>query len=758
MATTTREQSQIEELEEQALERLADEGLKGFEPPSPAEEAELPAHTNRLAVVVSFSVLAAAVMAGGIFIGVSPRIWAAIAGILGVLLGTYTARIRKPWMMYAAIIFGIFGLGLLLVIPNGFGDIFDLRSLLKEASREGDVRQPPVIFTSGWRAIVGWLMGGLGFAAAWVAVEVKRPALGIMVPLPVVMITAISVPKSDQVVTGIVSLILFVISLGILSGTQVGDEEGTPSIAFEIRRGIKAVPMLAVITGALYAMAQTNLLFPPPVYDPSQEAQRPRTVPLSEVVDRPLFHVKSSITGPWKMGNLDVYDSSDSTWRLPPFAQSRLAEVPRSGVVDTELHPGIKAEFIIAELGGAVLPGLPNTVGIVAEGPKLAYDGRTGNIRLAQGTIEPSLRYFVVAAQLPKIEDLQQVTQNPADLECTVGVKCSEYMEIPEAPAAVKKLLQEAPNTSRWDRMDYLRQYFLRTVVSAGSGNPVPVTPAKVQDMLEGGKQGTPFEIVAAQAMLARWAGLPARIGYGYDGGEKTGDLLEIRPRNGASFLEVYIPGYKWLPVIGTPLQARTSQTTTEQQFNPNVAASDEVAVKLYVPIVLDPRSLLYAQIRRVIEILVPIILFVLGIYYTYPALQKLVRRSKRRNWAQHEGPEARIAVVYAEWRDLATDFGYRYDSDTPLMFLDRVIEDDEHTELAWLVTRTLWGDLQHQIRNEDADAAEELSSSLRKRLSQGHPWTMRTIAMLSRLSLRFPYAPNLRAEPTKVESDVEAA
>ena len=99
--------------------------------------------------------------------------------------------------------------------------------------------------------------------------------------------------------------------------------------------------------------------------------------------------------------------------------------------------------------------------------------------------------------------------------------------------------------------------------------------------MLAGSKEGTPFEIVAAQAMLARWVGVPSRIGYGFDGGEVVDSKLEVRPKNGASFLEVYFPGYGWLPVIGTPTKAKPtvgSDPATQQQ-DPNVLPSDDIQI-----------------------------------------------------------------------------------------------------------------------------------------------------------------------------------
>jgi len=76
-------------------------------------------------------------------------------------------------------------------------------------------------------------------------------------------------------------------------------------------------------------------------------------------------------------------------------------------------------------------------------------------------------------------------------------------------------------------------------------------------------------------------------------------------------------------------------------------------------------------------------------------------------------------------------------------MFLDRFIEDEEHTEFAWLSTRVLWGDLQHDEDPLLSTVAEELSRSLRRRLASTQPATVRAVALISRLSLRNPYAPD---------------
>lgn len=690
----------------------------------------------RLAVAVAFPMLAAAAMVGGVFTGIAARGYGAVAGLLGVGLALLAHRVRRPGVVNGLIVVGLFVIGLLMVVPSGAANVFNVGSLASAAASSGNVLRPPVALNPGWQAIIGWLMGILGFAAAWVAIVVKRPTISLLLPLPIAAIAGISVPKDQQVGSGIAVLALFAIGLGLLSSAQaVGEGDERPSLAYEMRKALRSVPLIAAITVALYFLAQAHILFPKPAIDPLQKPQKPKTVPLSEVKDRVLFEVESPISGPWRIGNLDVYDGTD--WRLPPFGENKLKEVPRSGIVDKDLTQGVSAKFTIAGLGGAVLPGLPNTVGIAANGPKLSYDSRNGNIRVSQGQVQAGLQYTVTAANLPNVDDLRTDTDPlPADAK--------RFTVIPPAPPAVADLIDKAPKTSKWEEFDYLRTYILENVTSSGPGAPRSITPERVQDMIAGSKEASPFEIVAAQAMMARWVGVPSRIGYGFDGGDEVEGKLQVRPRNGSTFVEVYFPRFKWLPVIGTPKKAKPTigSDPSQQQFDPTVIPSQDISTQVFLPVIVPPASVVAKQIRNILFVLVPLLLLILLGYVLYPAVVKAVRRSRRRSAAQAAGERDRIALAYAEWRDVATDFGYRHPTDTPLMFLDRVAHDREHVELAWLVTRALWGDLQYQLTPDTAATAEALSRSLRRRLAAAHPTTVRAVALVSRLSLREPYAP----------------
>lgn len=712
------------------------------------EYVELPPPPARYALAAGFPVLAAAVMVGGIFQGFSPRLYAGVAGLFGVGLAYTAVRIRRPLAANAAVVGGLFGIGLLMIATRGPGNIFEVRDLVAEAVASGNVLRPPVPFVIGWYALVGWLMGVIGFVTGWVSMALRKPAFAVLLPLPVAGFAGISVPESAQVASGVAVLVLFVAGLAALSSaTQAeGDlgedeEEVKPPLAFQLRKAAKGVPILIGISVAMVLLSRTGFLFPDPAYDPAQEAQKPKTVPLSEVQDRVLFEVESELSGPWRIGSLDVYDGSD--WRLPAFAASELDQVPRDGIVDPDLDPEVRATFTVAGLGGAVLPGLPNPVGIIAQGPLLAFDDRSDNIRLVAGQAEPGTIYTVAAAGLPTIEELRRTPpENPDDVE--------EFAEIPgPPPPAVQTLIDQAPKTSKWDTFDFLRTFVLEEIVATGSGVPVAIPPDRAQEILAESREASPFEIVALQAMLARWVGVPSRIGYGFDGGEEVDGKLQIRPRHGATFVEVYFAGFKWLPVIGTPKQAKPTSgaDASQQRTDPNVLPSEDIAVRLTLPVVGAPPSQFGEQVRNVIFVIIPLLLLALLTWVLTPAVVKAYRRGRARSEARASGPRTRIALAYAEWRDVATDFGCRYPSDTPLQFLRRFPPDAEHRELAWLTTRALWGDLQEECTPELAAMAEELSRALRKRMAMAQPGTLRAVALVSRLSMKDPF---VAVPPTK--------
>ncbi len=265
-------------------------------------------------------------------------------------------------------------------------------------------------------------------------------------------------------------------------------------------------------------------------------------------------------------------------------------------------------------------------------------------------------------------------------------------------------------------------------------------------DLLQGSKKGTPYEIVAAQALLARWAGVPSRIGYGFNGVNIEDGQLTVRPKNAAQWLEVRFDGYGWVPLLDVPPKA---QADLENKDEPDVILpSDEIAVQIFVPVELTNPRLLFERVRDSAKQAAPFVAVILGGWIMTPVACRTLRRRKREAWADELGPRARIAVAYAEFRDAAGDLALGDPFATPIEFLDLVQPDGEHNSLAWLTSRVLYGDLAPTVSDVDARAAEEMSLSLRTRLRQAQPMQTRVIGFLSKSSLLRPYTeevPNVR-------------
>ncbi len=124
-----------------------------------------------------------------------------------------------------------------------------------------------------------------------------------------------------------------------------------------------------------------------------------------------------------------------------------------------------------------------------------------------------------------------------------------------------------------------------------------------------------------------------------------------------------------------------------------------------------------------------------------------MLRTLRRRHWANENGFGARMAVAYCEFRDQCTDLTVGDPAATPLEFLQFLERDQEHQELAWLVTRAWWGDLDRDLREDDAATAERLARSLTKRFVAAQPALNRFLAFSARSSLVEPYTrevPNL--------------
>ena len=391
-------------------------------------------------------------------------------------------------------------------------------------------------------------MAAVGFTSAWLAVEVGRPAFGILVTLPVVGLGAISLPETQQLASGLIALVLFVLALGILSGVQ--DEESSLGLAFELRRALKALPLVALITVLLYFASRSNFLFPPPIYDPAQEAKKPKTIPLSEVEDRVLFTVEAKFSGPWKMGSLDVYDARDGSWRLPPFADSELERGSRERDRERRPHAG-GARDVHDPRSRRRDPSRARRTRSASS--RSVRRCRTTNARTTsacpRAQIQPGFKYIVASAQIPTI---QQLNRAGADYP-------GRAQAVPRDPGAAARRRGAAadarPKDKLYDRLDYLKTKLLRSVTASGAGTPVDVQArqgaghARRQQGRARRSRSSPQRRCSRGGPASRRASATAST----RAIRAPGGTLEVRPRHGALFLEVYFNDFGWQPVHRRP-------------------------------------------------------------------------------------------------------------------------------------------------------------------------------------------------------------
>lgn len=701
-----------------------------------------------VAVSGALSALGAAWMVGGIFRGSEARVVAFLGVLIGGGLSYASTRWRATLLNYLVLPAALLVGAGLMSSSSGTGTS-SLPALVKDAATSSQVLQPPVDFAPGWRLILVVVLALLTAAASVLALSQRRTRLAVAVPVPLTVAAALIQPPGRAVVTGAVSVGFVVMALATsYAADGVGE---TFDAGFELRRLGRSALAGIVLIAALIAASKVSFLFPDNAQHHVIPPRRPPVSPPPK--DVPLYEVTGTVTSPLRAGVIDVYDVDEHAWMLPPVDNERLerlrlpAKTPGPAPATTGASSRVTVRVDQAE--GHGLPMLAGTSRVDGSA-SVDYDPRTQTLALANRPVYTGLSYTLTVAPAPNGEQLRAATGAVAkDLE--------EFLAAPPVPVAVEALLAKAPKGA-YERLQYVRAALYSSFTAAGQGTPTDVSAARVVELLEG-DTGNPYELTAAEALLARWAGLPSRIGFGYYNGQKLDDgTVQYRPTNAATYLEVNVAPYGWIPVLGSPPHAQASLSSNQQRTNTSIEASPDLGLQLFLPVRQPDTIPLYEYVRYYAVRALPIAAGAGLLLLLYPVALKRVRRRRRRQWAAARGPGGQVAVAYCELRDLLVDLALPGHGTTPLELARIVAKDEEHAELAWLVTRGLWGDLRDQLTDEDADNARSLAASVAGRIAKAQPETARLLAAVSRASLRRPYSrevPNVWWHPRRLRPRV---
>lgn len=690
---------------------------------------------------------AAAWMVAGMFRDFSAHLVALLGVAIGAGLMLASQRMRTAsWLEYLVLPLALLA-GIVLVAPDTGSTQGGFGGAVSQALKSGGLLQPPISFDPGWRFIVVVILAPLTAGAARLALSLDRPKLGVGVPLILAMAAGIVQPASTEVMSVAVAMLLVVVALTLAYGAELGGS-GQLSAAFESRRLLRGGAFALALAVMVLGVSNLGFLFPQPSQQHVIPPQKPPIPP--PMPDQVLFNVSHNVDVPLRAGVIDIYDQAQKAWLLPPYDPSRFKRLsPPSDVPGAPPKSGgntVDVTVSVVDATGHQLLSVGGMEQVRGPGQVIDFDPRTDALALADKPIYQGYRYTLVAAPPPTGKQLAAAGAAPKSM--------AQFMSVPYAPSEVTALLndyaQHAVQTHEtqdaWDRLVFLRTALYSDVIASGQGTPVDITATRVGQMLDGGT-ASPYEINAAEALLARWAGLPSRIGYGYYGGvqQKNGSY-DIHPVNAAMWLEVWFDRYGWVPIVGVPPRAEGS-TSQAQKNNVASAPVNQLQLKVYIPIREQSVQLLFEYVRWYLARILPIVAACLLLLAAYPWGLKAIRRRRRRAWGVARGPAARIAVAYAEYRDRARDLAVGDPAATPVRFLKYVAADREHSELAWLTTRALWGDLRRDLTDGDAQAAEALAASVARRLDRAQPGVSRVLARIARTSLRDPYSrqvPNL--------------
>lgn len=537
------------------------------------------------------------------------------------------------------------------------------------------------------------LLGGLVSALAALLAGQGRPRLAVALgagPMVVLLARAPAAVPDERALAAGVGV------LGLLA--VLPDRWGTrPVHSARLAAGALTT---ALAVGALLVLTAQLLPLPAP-----RAAATPPVDP-----DAVLLEVPASGPQRWRIGALAPSPTSDTARFAPPPAG---ASRPLPESVSSA---GAAGTLPLGSLGG-VVPAPPGRVS-AASGLDRPVLGDDGLVR----TDSPGPLSYRLAVQEDDLALTAVATTTFADVDnATAGLAG-------RVPGALREVLAGSSPAERAGRA------LSATVDQAApvGGAPGPLTDRRLAAVV-GGAVPDAFELAAARARLASLAGLPARVAVGLAGGQVAGDVRRLRARDQVFWTELRVADGTWLPV--------TFAATGDGAGGPAGGAPDSsVGVSLFVPVLREPQVRLDQRARAGLLAALATATGLAAVAVAAPVLLKAHRRRARRTWGARTGTRERVAAAYAEVRELCSDLGAA-GAPTPGAFLARLTLDDEHTELAALVTRALWRHDLPPLDAADGDRAEALELSLRSRLLAAQPFERALAARMSWTSLRRPWS-----------------
>jgi transglutaminase-like putative cysteine protease len=472
----------------------------------------------------------------------------------------------------------------------------------------------------------------------------------------------------------------------------------------------------------------------------------------------PVFRVKTSQNTRWR---LIVYDRFDGTLFTASGAPQRTL-TPFEGTTADELDPDLATgqvtqEFEIQQLASFWLPTATAPVEVDAGGRRVLESPTFRSLTVRQ-RVREGFRYSVVSrVPVVKAENLIGAEQGQYDRP-----ELRPYLDTSNLDSEVRSLAdavtrgKDTPFDKALAIQDYLRnpdlfRYNLNVPSLAEGGN-------QLRRFLLDVREGYCEQFAIAMAMMARQAGIPARVAVGFTQGTQKGDWLEVTTHDAHAWPELWFPRAGWVYFEPTPrgdgqvdvpfYTTAVGRKPTDQSGTgaPTATTSDPTQSTVPrtplppEPVGSQPLSgggrvgLLERPAVRVALAVVLLLLLVPAVKWSRNLLAR--RRAGKR-------PRDAVAESYTEVTSWARDAGIgRRGAETPAAYARRLrgdFADDvgELEELTGLYERAEYAEPEPDT--EQAHVSRRLARSARSRLAGRLGWRRRLAAALSPRSLFAP-------------------
>jgi len=545
--------------------------------------------SQRLTPLVTVAALAfaTALAFGRVFEGRRPTLLLIVAGVLAVAVAWASGRRG----LFVATLAGLAGLALVLtwfVFPQtawyGLPTLRTLRAVGRSLEYVGQQTRMQVAPAPALAPLMLAAMTAVWAASSsayTLAVRAGSPLLAIMPAVALVGFADIVLEDGVRPVYA-VSFLLATLAVVFSDGLRRIRQWGPvwhgpyrdPSVRSATGRGVRRMALVATAAAVLVPGLLPGFRSEALVDFASAGGSGVRIDPFVSIHaslnrDEPqdVLRVTADEASYWRAFVLDRFDGAQWSMSDPNLQDAPVygipARFPTSFPVDADVQ--VQRVEVLSDLGDRWVPMAYPAESLTLNQDGVRFEAALG-VAQALEPLEAGETYQVTSRRVqPTPEELDEVTfRSPASW--------GDWTFLPDTvPPRVAEIAREwsAGEPTPYRQILAIQESLLDPSFRYDQTvDPEPDAQALVRFLTET-KAGFCQQFSTAMAVLVRALGYPARVAVGYRQGDPDGEIFTVRTDDAHTWVEVYFPGYGWLPFEPTPGRPNPLEAEAGTYLNP---------------------------------------------------------------------------------------------------------------------------------------------------------------------------------------------